>query len=209
MAKTKQSAFQHAEQTLHALESKQADLTASRAADESEMAAVSYEAHTGDQKAAAKLETLRERALRRDLELKNIASAIAEAKRRVAAAQEAEHQAEEAKLAEELLELSVMMREVGAKADRALKLFAEASDDLRKLVQATNQRGLGNPSAQQLQSLGSRAILATIIGGPYANDFPHISPAERKSFITFTESWALMIEKAVNTKLGGDAESAA
>src|SRR5262249_17338505 len=139
----------------------------------------------------------------------NIASAIAEAKRRVAAAQEAERRAEEARVAEELLELSQMLREAGAKADKALKMFAEASNDLRKLVQATNQRSLVNPSAQQLQSLGSRAILATIIGGPYAKDFPHISPAERKNFATFTSAWADMIEKSVTHKLGGGEENAA
>jgi len=203
MAKTatKLSPREHAEQTLHELEAKQAELAASRENDEAEMASVSYAAHTGDQKAEARLETLRSRAIRRDLEAKNLASAIEEAKRRVTAAKDAEGRAEEQRVAEELLELSQMMREAGKKCDKALKLLAEGSNELRKVVQATNQRGMGNPSAQQLQSLGSRAILGTIINSPYAKDFPHIAPAERKNFATFTEAWASMVERAVSAKL--------
>src|SRR5262249_12230119 len=162
---------------------------------EAAMAETAYEANVGNEKAAARLESLQERTLRRDLEYKNLATAIQVAREKVALAQAAEAQAGEMKVAEELLELSTMMREAGNKCDRALKLLAEGSDELRKIVQATNQRGLGNPSAQQLQSLGSRAILATIIGGPYAKDFPHVSPAERKSFVVFTEAWAQMIER--------------
>jgi len=42
------------------LETKKSELAAAAAADESEMAAVAYAAHTGCQKSEAKLETLRE-----------------------------------------------------------------------------------------------------------------------------------------------------
>src|SRR5262249_16476161 len=167
----------NAQKILHELEAKQAELTASRANDEAAMAAVSYQAHTGNcPKSAAELQTLRERAVRGDVEARNLDSAIEEAKRRVSAAQEAEARAEELRVAEELLELSQMMREAGKKCDAALRMLAEGSSELRKIVQATNQRGLGNPSAAQLQALGSRAILGMIINSPYAKDFPHISP---------------------------------
>jgi len=194
-----------AQKVIDDLEAKKSALALARANDESGMAAIAYEAHTGDQKAEAKLETLRERALRRDLEMRNLESALTEAKRRLVAAQEAERQAEEARVAGELAELAQMMREAGAKCDRALKLLAESSNELRKIVQATNQRGLGNPSAQQLQSLGSRAILAMIINSPYAKDFPHIAPRERQDFSQFTGAWSAMIEKAIAAKLDKDA----
>src|SRR5262249_11401566 len=200
--KTKLNEREHAEKVLHDLEAKAAELAASRASDESELAQISFAAHAAsDQKALARLEAIKARGVKREVDAKSLDSAIAEARRRVAAAQDAERQAEEARVAEELLELSTMMREVGAKADKALKVFAEASNDLRKLVQATNQRGLGNPSAQQLQSLGSRAILATIINSPYAKDFPHIAPRERQDFSQFTGAWSAMIEKAISAKL--------
>lgn len=201
---TKKVNVTDAQKILEQLEARKAELIAARASDETDMAAVSYEAHTGDQKSAAKLETLQERAIKRDVEAKNLDSAIAEAKRRVAAARDAERQAGEARVASELAELAQMMREAGAKCDKALKLLAEGSDELRKIVQAINARGRGNPSASQLQALGSRAILGMIINSPYAKDFQHISPAERKNFATFTEAWASMVERAVNQKLGGD-----
>src|SRR5262249_31505040 len=119
-----------AQKVIDDLEAKKSALALARANDESGMAAIAYEAHTGDQKAQAKLETLRERALRRDLEMRNLESALTEAKRRLVAAQEAEREAEEARVAGELAELAQMMREAGAKCDRALKLLAESSNEL-------------------------------------------------------------------------------
>jgi len=208
-ATKKLSAYENAEKILRELESKMAALVETRAHDESRMEAIAYAANTGDQKAEAQLETLRDRALRRDLEAQNLDSAIAEARRRVAAAQNDERQAEERQVAEELLELSGLMREAGAKADRALKLFAEASNDLRKVIIATQQRGLNNPNAQQLQSLGERAIRGVLVDTPYAKAFEHLAPRERQNFALFTAAWASAIERFANTKLGGDAESAA
>jgi len=207
---TKQSELESAEKVLHELESKKLDLVAERSRDEADMGAIAYAAHTGDQKCSAMLETLQDRALKRDVEARNLDSAIAEATRRVGAAQDAERQAKEARVASELQELAQMMREVGAKCDHALKQFAEASNDLRKIIGATNQRGLGNPSAQQLQSLGERAIRGVLVNTPYAKAFEHLAPRERQDFALFTGSWASAIERFVSQKLkGGGKENAA
>src|SRR5262249_25532520 len=204
MAKTTKAtnSVQSAQTIVDALEKRRAELAQSAEADSRELAEISFAAHAAnDQKAAARLETIKARVVKREVDMKSIDAAIAEARRRVTSAKDAEARAEEARVAEELLELSTMMREAGKKCDHALKLLAEASSDLRKIVAATNQRGLGNPSAQQLQSLGSRAILGMLINSPYAKDFQHISPAERKNFATFTEAWAVMIEKSISAKL--------
>jgi len=189
--------IENAEKTLHTLEAKAAALAASSKADEAEMADIAFAAYSGDQKAAAKLESIKDRALRRDLESKALASAIAEAKRRVVAAQEAEAMAEAARVAEEIAELAGLMREAGAKAERGLKLMIEGSNDLRKIIVAMQQRGLGNPNAQQLQSLGRRAILGALVDSPFAKEFEHIAPRERQSFASFTSSWASAIERNV------------
>jgi|SRR5262249_5315446 len=211
MAKTKISELENATQILHALESKQTALAEARAHDEATMAACSYEAHTGDQRAAAKLETLQGRAIKRDVEARNLASAIEEARRRVAAAQNAERNAEEMEAAEELLELATIMRDVGAKADKALKAFIEAANDIKKVIVATNQRGLANPSATQLQALGRRAILGQIVDSPFAKEFEHIAPRERQNFAAFTGSWASAIERFASQQLNikGDGEESA
>src|SRR5215510_31434 len=210
MAK-KQSEIENAQTILNALTAKQADLAEARASDEATMASVSYDAHTGNQKSAPQLETLRDRAIRRDVEARNLDSAIEEAKRRLTAAQEAERQAEEARVASELQELAALMREVGAKCDRALKQFAEGSDELRKIIAATNQRGLGNPSGEQLQSLGERAIRGVRVNTPYAKAFEHLAPRERQDFALFTTAWASAIERFASQKLikGGGKENAA
>src|SRR5262249_17398855 len=154
-------------------------------------------------KALARLESIKARVVKREVDGKSLDAAIAEAKRRVADAKNAEAMAEAARVADELLELATMFREAGGKCDRALKLLAQGRSELRKSVQGENQRVWGNPSPAKLQALGSRAILEMINNSPYAKFFPHIAPAERKSFATFTEAWAAMIERHVNTKLGG------
>src|SRR5262249_15761010 len=141
-----------------------------------------------------------DRAIRRDVEARNLDCAVAEAKRRVAAAQDAEARAEEHRVAEELLELSTMKREAGAKADRALKMFVEASNDLKKIVQATNQRGLNNPNSQQLQSLGSRAILGELVNTPYAKSFEHVAPRERQNLALVSAAWASAIDRFASQK---------
>ena len=92
---TKLNAVEHAQKILHELESKRDAVTASGQNDQSELESVAFAAHTGDQKAAAKLETLKERALRRDLELKSVDAAIAVAKQNVETAKQAERRTRE------------------------------------------------------------------------------------------------------------------
>src|SRR5262249_45377188 len=118
---------------------------------------------------------------------------------------------ESATVPAELVELAGMLREAGAKADRGLKLLVEGSGDLQKIIAAMQERGLGNPNAQQLLSRGSRAILAAIMDSPFSKAFETIAPRERKNFAQFTASWANAIDHAASIKLNkeGGAENAA
>jgi hypothetical protein len=209
---TKKPSVTDAQKIVDELEAKAAGLAASRTSDERELAEISFAAQVAeDQKSAARLETLKARIVKRGVDAKSLDAALAEAKRRLAAAQDAERLAEEHRVAEELLELSNMMREVGAKADKALKQFIEASNDLKKIIAATNQRALHNPSAQQLQSLGRRAILGELVNSPFAKEFEHVAPRDRQSLALVTEAWASAIERYVSQKLnqGGDAKDVA
>jgi hypothetical protein len=199
---TKLSALEHAEQTLHALESKQADLTASRASDESEMASVSYEAHTGNEKAAAKLETLRERALRRDLELKNIASAIQVAKEKVALAQAEEAKANEMRIAMEVRGLLKSLRDAGAVCDEALATFAASSNVMKDIIQKMNALGFHHPSSTQFMSLGERAVRGMIVNTPFQRGFESIALRERKNFNEFVGQWCVSLEREIAQRLG-------
>src|SRR5262245_37999057 len=89
-----------AQKILNDLETKAAELAASRVSDERELEAISFEAHAAsDQKAIARLEEIKSRVVKREVDAKSLDSAITEAKRRVAAAQEAERKTEEARVA--------------------------------------------------------------------------------------------------------------
>src|SRR5262252_251690 len=127
---TKKLSVIDAQKIVDDLEAKAAELAASSAADQRELEAISFEAHAAsDQKALARLETIKARVVKREVDARSIDSAITEAKRRVAAAQDAEARAEQCRVAEELLELSTLMREAGAKADRGLAMMIEGSND--------------------------------------------------------------------------------
>jgi hypothetical protein len=176
-------------------------LAETRASDERELASISFAAHASeDQKALARLETIKARAVKRELDAKSLDAAIAEAKRRVVDAQNAEAIAEAAKVAEEIAELAGIVREAGARADKALTQFITASNDIKKCIAALQQRGINNPSAQQLQSLGERAVRGALVNSPFAKSFEHLAPRERHSFAQFTSSWAAAIENAVGAK---------
>jgi len=186
----KKTGIENAEKTLNALTAKAAELAASGKADDAEMADIAFAAYSGDQKAAAKLESIKDRALRRDLESKALASAIAEAKRRVVAAQEAEAMAEAARVAEEVAEIAGIIREQGALADKALRQFIKASNVVREAIAELQNRGVESPSAAQLQALGRRAILGNLVDSPFHRDFEHLAPRERTNFAHFTNAWA-------------------
>jgi len=200
MAKTTTRKIADAESILHKLTAAKADLATARANDESEMAAVSYAAHTGDQRAAAKLEALRDRAIKRDIEARNLDSAIAEAQRRVDAAKDAAERAEQARVAAEIEELAGLLRESGARADKGLRLMIQGSNEMARIIAAMQERGLGNPSQQQLQSLGRRAVLAGLVDSPFNREFEHLAPRDRQDFAKFSSSWADAIERAVRAK---------
>jgi len=85
-----------AERTLRDLQEKHDRVAAARADDDREMGNVSYKAHSGDTEASKRLDSVVERMLRRDLELKSITSAIMVAQQNLAEAQDAERQAEQA-----------------------------------------------------------------------------------------------------------------
>src|SRR5262249_53427800 len=161
----------------------------------------SYAAHTGDQKAEARLETLRSRAIRRDLEVKNLESAIAEAKRRLAEAQDAEAKAEQRRIALEVRGLVGSLRDAGKVCDESLQTFAAASDAMREIVAKINTLGFNHPSAMQLQSLGERAVRTMLVQSAFARAFEHIPPRERQNFADFSARWAESLEREISLRL--------
>src|SRR6516164_2534647 len=139
---TKLNAVENAQKTLHELEAKRDAVTASRQNDERELEAVAFAAHTGDQKASAKLETLRDRAIRRDLELKSVDAAIAVAKQNVEVAKAAEAAADQRRVALEIQRLAKELREAGKLADEGLAMFLDATNVMQHIVSQFSTLGL-------------------------------------------------------------------
>jgi len=203
------NAIEKAEQTLAKLESKCAECVRQGTELADERAAVALDAHTGNDKARKRLNEINSAISTHTSELASFDAAIKAAQQKLADAQDSQRRAEEALTAGELKELAQIMSAAGVRADKALKQLIEASNDIKKCIQATSQRGLANPTAQQLQSLGRRAILGAIVGSPFKTEFEHVAPNQRANFREFTAAWESMILKAVTSKLGSGNKSAA
>jgi hypothetical protein len=123
------------------------------------MAAISYEAHIGHAPSAAKLETLKERALKGNLELESIASAIAVAEKKLAEAKQAEAQAQARKLARELLKRADAIVEHACVLDNANRIRIEAShaisDELTEMRSLAHGIAAFVPSHEQFTALGT------------------------------------------------------
>src|SRR5262249_61027378 len=103
-----------------------AELATQAASCQCEMESVALAAHTGDEKAAAKLETIRERELRRQLDLTGIDAAIKAAQRN----------AESAKADEAAAEMKRNAKEARVIVDRIGELYASADLHCRQALEA-------------------------------------------------------------------------
>jgi hypothetical protein len=199
---TNETPVEAAERVLGELQAQHDKVTKARESDDRELGAVSYSAlAAGDKDAVQRLEAVKERSLRRDLELKAIQSAIAQAQQHLAEAKANEAAADQRRVALELRELATVMRASAKKCDAGLAMLTEGAKEMRDAIAKTNARGLGNPSATQLQSLGERAVLTALLEMPWARAFQHLAPAQRQTFVGFATQWAFAIERAVDAKL--------
>src|SRR5215813_2263367 len=139
---TNESPVEIAERALRELQAKYDRVAAARADDDREMGDVSYKAHSGDAEASKKLNTVVERMLRRDLELKSITSAIMVAQANLTEAQDAEAKAEQRRVALEIRRLAKELREAGKLADEGLAMFADATSAMHHTVCQLSTFGL-------------------------------------------------------------------
>ena len=211
---TKLGAVEHAHKTLHELEAKRGAIAASGQNDQSELESVAFAAHTGDQKAAAKLETLKERALRRDLELKSVDAAIAVAKQNVETAKQAEAQTQARKVARELLKRARVIVEHARTLDDANAIRVEASraiaDELTEMRSLAHGIGLFVPSHEQLFAMASRADQTATMQTPWAREVgEHLPPNQRRDHMSYAQSWHVAITKAAAALLDEDKQTEA
>jgi hypothetical protein len=205
MAKVKvnvENPIEAAQKVLADLVAKRDATAQARAADEAAMADVAFEAHTGNEKAAAKLEVLKERVLRKDLELRSIDSAVQLAKEKIALAQAEEARADQRRVALEVRGLIGSLRDAGTVCDEALATFAASSNVMKGIIQKINALGFTHPTGTIYMSLGERAVRGTLVNTPFQRGFESIAPRERQNFNDFVGRWCVSLEREIAQRLG-------
>jgi hypothetical protein len=192
-----------AERILAELQARHDKTVKARENDDRELGSVSYSAlATGDKDAAEKLEHVKELALRRDLEIKAIRSAIAQAQQNLVEAKADAAAADQRRVALEVRTLLKSLRDAGAVCDEALATFAASSNVMKDIIQKMNALGFHHPSSTQYMSLGERAVRGTLVNTPFQRGFESIAPRERKNFNEFVGQWCISIEREIAARLG-------
>lgn len=170
------------------LEEKLAATRARLAATDEEVESVSYAAHTGDAAAAKKLQELYVTSSRYGAEAKGLEVAVAEAKRRLAAAEADERAAQHVEAAREALKIVDAFEARSKALDAAMTKFVEEFKALeaehRKLI------GLGFPATSWdavRVNLGLATQTALMRIGAEGR---FLQPHDRRSFTEVFDAWS-------------------
>jgi len=161
---------------------------------------IAFKAHTGSKAERAQLDQINSEAITHDYELKSLDSAIAEATKRLAAADQAEASAQDK---ENARALRAVVDEFVAHAiaiDEAFTVMVTEANALRETLIKIHDLGCAFPSYDQLNSLGARALGTAIMQTPWKRDFEHLAPSQRQSFPKLASDWAARIESSHITR---------
>jgi hypothetical protein len=164
---------------------------------------ISFDAHTGDAAAKKKLDAIVGQIVSHDQQVLSVEAAIAEAQARVIAARNAEAQAVDRKNA---LELRAALKEFiscGESLDEAAAALAEEGTALREALNLMHILGSPFPTHEQLNVLGTDAMLTALAATPWKREFWTLQPRERRGFGALVREWASRIEQTnIKPRLG-------
>jgi hypothetical protein len=209
-ATKKPSALENAQKILHDLETKKADLAASCNADQRELESIAFAAHAAaDQKALARLETIKSRAVNREADMKSLDAAIAEAKRNVESAKANEAAAEQKRLAGETRVIVDRIDSLFASADTHFKQAFDALKAADGRIEELHVRGFAFPTAIQVRASALFALQTYLMTLPkyWWNELSHggvrfQAPHERRSFQQCWSQMATSIGREIGQRLG-------
>src|SRR5262249_26705767 len=191
------------------LEVRRADSAAQAAADQREIESIALAAHTGDQRAAAKLETIRERELRRQLDLTGIDAALTAAKRNVEAAKATEDAAEMKQNAEEAKVVVDRIDSLFASADTHFKQAMDALAAADKRIEELHRLGFTFPTAIQVRTNALFALETYLMALPqyWWRELAHgsvryLAPHHRRSFSKFWTDVSTNLSREIANRLG-------
>jgi phage shock protein A len=191
-----------------------ADLTAQRAAaiarqrvlsDERE--ALAYDAATGDGPARKALDSLTREAATAALTLENLDAAIAEAKRRVAAADEEARLAELRRKAAEAQAKLADLDEIGRSLSASLAQFADTFERFQAVGDGIRRLGLGFVG-RDLQRVNTVRAIDSVLARLHLSSRA-VPPAQRVEIADLIQSWRGQVAARVAHVLGDDDREAA
>lgn len=203
------SNIQKAEAIVRDLEDKRRSLVQKATELTDERQRVSFAAHTGDQAARKKLDRVNADLALHESEMASILSAIAEANVRVGAAQREAAATEDRAAAKELSAELKRFADHGQKLDVALQAMVEHGQALEQSLIRINQLGSPAPNRAQLDTLGALAIHSSLMQTPWAREFRHLAPRERKTFSSLVQAWCAQIAPSIARRLGTQERAAA
>jgi hypothetical protein len=193
-----------AEQMLQRFERDRSELVERRAALAEKRRALAFDAHAGDAAAVKQLDNLN----REDGELKtkiaSVDDAVAEARRRLDQARDAEARATEREKVKALRSALARFVDAGKGCDSALEVLVASSTAMRDALTQINRLGCSHPSHAQLDSLGAIALRTALTATAWTRYFERVGPTERKTFAGLVATWATMVERHITSRLGDE-----
>jgi hypothetical protein len=198
---------QKAEATIAKLTQKYSELQSLAAKIEAQRASIALSAfeHGGDD--AASLHALNKEGIEIELDLRNLAGAIEQAKARRDEARRHEALAEERHKAAEVQDLFRQFREHAVALDAALTAFADHGRALFELQRAMNLRGQHHPNSDVMRTHTVRAVAAAFMNLPSVwfkmFEMPWVAPNDRgETFSKLADEWSVAVERWVSVRIG-------
>jgi hypothetical protein len=149
-----------------------------------------YSVHAeNDTKAKGRLATLNAEMAAMAGEIESVDGALIEAGKRLAAARQAVEREAARTNAAEIKELLTVFATVAQDLDESLADFVTSSHEMRDIVNKLHNLGCQFPNHNQIESLGSRAVLTAIGQSIFKRSVETLAPSERRTFSPMVANW--------------------
>lgn len=177
------------------------------AANEVRRTTLAFDAETGDATAKRKIGELANAAATLDIAIKTAEAAIAEAERRLGAAEEASRRQTEREKAKQARAIAGALSQRFAAIDAGLRQMADNLGEIRGEFRSMGALGAPVPNGA-LVAVNVRAAIYAALGG-LGLDLPPIAPGARRSFEELGAGWLVQIERWASQILDAQGDKAA
>jgi hypothetical protein len=198
-----------AEATVSGLEDKRRALANHAIELAEERQRVSFAAHTGDAKARQRLDKISAEHSAHESEMASLEAAILEAQARLNVVRAAEAIAQDRAAALQLRGLLAEFVELGEEIDAAFADITAAATQMRDVLSRMHGLGARSPSHDQLRVLGTLALKTALMDTPWAKEFEHLAPNQRRSFAALVRGWHDQLAPSIEARIGEKQEEAA